>query len=202
MTAGMDKTPPSAPALKRADGAASVPCSKWFVAIVSNNTEKACAERLTRLGVENYVPVQTVVRVWKNGRKAKVDRVVIPAVVFIKCSEAKRREVVALPFINRFMTNKAASTPDGMAKPLATVNDREIKQLKFMLGQSDIPVTVMERSYSKGERVRIIRGSLTGLEGEVIDAGDGRSELTIALEYFGCAKLVIDTVNLAPVAET
>ena len=195
---GQDKdiTHGSAAVSEGVDDAVCVSDAKWFVAVVNNRSEKATAERLDKLGIENYLPIQTVVRVWKNGKRAKVDKVVMPAVVFIHCTEQQRREIVTLPYIFRFMTNKAGSVPNSAGKPLAVVSDHEIRQLKFMLGQSDTPVSISSRSYRKGDRVKVIRGSLTGLEGEVIDMNSSQSELTVSLEYFGCAKLMIDTVNL------
>lgn len=175
---------------------------RWYVAIVNNRSEKAVAERLTDAGIENYVPTQTVYRMWKNGRKAKVAKVMIPAVVFIHCTEKVRREVVTLPYIFRFMTNKAVCDDDRpYRKPIAVVSDEEIKRLQFMLGQSDIPVAISERPFRVGDRVRVIRGSLAGLEGEVLDMKSAQSELVVSLEFFGCAKLLIDTVNLEVIKE-
>lgn len=134
---------------------------------------------------------------WKNGKKAKVENVVISNTIFIHCTEAERREIVKLPFIFRFMTNKAgATTGELKKKPLAVVSDNEINRLKFMLGQSDVPVTISERPYKTGDKVRVIRGGLAGLEGEVTEINSAKSEVIATLETFGCAKLVIDTVNL------
>lgn len=192
----MDITRNSTTVPSGVDGAVCLQKTKWFVAVVNNRSEKADSERLTKLGIENYVPTQSTVRVWKNGRKSKVDRVVIPAVVFVHCTEEERREIVKLPFIFRFMTNKAGSTANSLGRPIAVVSDNEIRQLKFMLGQSDVPVTISDRVFNVGDKVRVIRGSLAGLEGEVFDREDDKSEVVVALEFFGCAKLMIDTVNL------
>ncbi len=179
------------------DDTATVPEVKWYVAIVNNRSEKVIADKLTKLGIENYVPTQTIFKVWKNGRKAKVERVVISSVVFIHCTEQQRREIVKLPFIFRFMTNKAgSSSPSSISKPIAVVSENEINQLKFMLGQSDIPVTITDRVYKVGDKVRVIRGSLIGLEGEVFNLQPDKSEVVVVLEHFGCARLQIDTVNL------
>jgi transcription antitermination factor NusG len=180
---------------KGVDDAVGVGKKQWFIAIVNRNSEKMSAERLDRLGVENYLPTQTVVRVWKNGKKKTVVKVELPAIIFIHCSEKERREVVKLPFIFRFMTDKAGKS-GGLSKPLATVSDAEIKRLKFMLCQSDVPVEIVERPYQTGDKVRVTRGSLVGLEGEVLEMSPSKSVLTVSLKYFGCAKLVIDTVNL------
>lgn len=183
----------------RVDDAVGVSAAKWFIAIVNNRSEKANATRLSQLGIENYVPVQTVYRIWRNGRKAKVDQVVIPNVIFIHCTERERREVVKLPFIFRFMTDKAGSTQGSLSKPVAVVPDKEIRQLRFMLGQSDIPVTITERTYKTGDRVRIVRGSLAGLEGEVFELNNDKSELVVLLEHLGCARLQVDTASIEPV---
>lgn len=176
--------------------AVGVPERQWYVAVVTHNTEKNCAERLTKKGIENYVPIQTEYKVWKNGRKAKVNRVVIPSTVFIKCTEQERREIVKLPFINRFMTNKAGFSARSLHKPLAIIPDRQIDILKFMLGQSDIPVEISEKPFRKGDKVRVVRGSLAGLEGEVVDMKNATAELILFLGLLGYARLSIDTLNL------
>lgn len=178
------------------DDAVGVEKSKWFIAIVNHRSEKVAAERLSKLGIENYLPTQTVVRIWKNGKKAKVENVVIPAVVFVYCTESRRKEIISLPFISRFMTNKAGSTINGGNKPLATVSEDEINCLKFMLGQIDVPVTITQRPYVRGERVKVVRGSLAGLEGEVIDVSSSKSILIVNLDFLGCANLTIASINI------
>lgn len=176
--------------------AVGVEKSHWYVAIVNHNTEKASAEKLDKLGIDNYVATQTELRIWKNGRKAKINRVVIPSTIFIFCTEQKRKEIVCLPFINRFMSNKAGTSVNTNTKPLAIIPGDQIRRLRFMLGQSDIPVTISDRPYRVGDRVRVLRGSLMGLEGEVVNLKSAKSELVVSLDFFGCAKLSIDTVNL------
>ena len=177
------------------DDAVGVEKSGWFVAIVNNRAEKAAKQRLDKMGYDSYVATQTVMRLWNNGRRAKVERVVIPSTVFIRCTEKERRHIVTLPFINRFMTNKAGGDSDASRKPLAIIPDSQIALLRFMLGNSDTPVTISQ-AYRKGDRVRVIRGSLCGLEGEVIRLGEGRSELIVCIDMLGCACLEVDPVNL------
>lgn len=178
------------------DDAVGVAKSYWFVAIVKHNSEKLASEKLTNIGVANYLPTQSEIRVWRNGRKSKVDRIVIPSTVFVYCTEKKRKEIVALPYIFRFMTNRAGAARNSANKPIATISDCEIERLKFMLGQSDIPVEISEKPFRKGDKVRIIRGSLAGLEGEVVDSKDAKSELVVTIGLLGCAKLSMDTINL------
>lgn len=176
--------------------AVGVAKSNWFVAVVKNNTEKAVLERMLKLGYECYVPIQKEIRIWRNGKRAIVDRVVIPSLVFIHCTEAVRRDVVSLPFIIRFLTNRAGSSPEGLNKPLAIIPDSQIRTLQFMVGNSDTPVTFTPCIYRQGDKIRVIRGNLKGLEGEVQVVDERHSELSVVIGLLGSAKLTIDTVDV------
>lgn len=176
--------------------AVGVAKSNWFVAVVKNNTEKAVLERMLKLGYECYVPIQKEIRIWRNGKRAIVDRVVIPSLVFIHCTEAVRRDVVSLPYIIRFLTNRAGSSPEGLNKPLAIIPDSQIRTLQFMVGNSDTPVTFTPCIYRQGDKIRVIRGNLKGLEGEVQVVDDRHSELSVVIGLLGSAKLTIDTVDV------
>lgn len=168
----------------------------WYVAIVKNNTEKSVFERLIISGFECYVPLQKELRVWKNGRRSSVERVVIPTMVFIKCTESLRKEIVRYPYILRFMTNRAGTFESSAGRPLAVIPNEQIEKLKFMVGNSDSPVVFSSTPYRKGDRVRVIRGKLAGLEGDVNTVDDKRSEVIVDLDYLGNARLTIETINI------
>lgn len=172
------------------DGAVGV--QKWYVAIVNSRHEKSVAEKLTALGVESYVATQEELRVWKNGRRRRIDRVIIPSVVFIRCSEAERREIVQLPYINRFMVNRTADSGT-LNKPVAVIPDNQILRLQYMLGHSNTPVTFDPTRFRVHDNVRVIRGDLQGLEGEIIRNNDGIHTLTILIPQLGGA-----TVHISP----
>lgn len=74
-----------------------------------------------------------------------------------------------------------------------------MQQLRFMLGKSDRPVEFVEGRYRQGDKVRIIRGSLCGLEGEVLTSDNGKKELLIRLDILGCAKVLIDAIEIEPI---
>lgn len=167
----------------------------WYVAVVHTNTEKSTSAALGLRGIENYVPLQTELRRRINGRKVKVERVVIPGLIFIYCTEeCRRNEIVHIPNIRRFLM----SNHDGNRK-IAVVPQHEIDTLKFMVGQSDIPVNISNDCYHEGSHVRIVRGSLKGLEGRILEARNRTSELVVRLEVIGCAKLTVDTADIEPI---
>lgn len=148
------------------------------------------------MGVVNYFPTKTKIDVWRNGRKSKADRIVFQSTVFIYCTEERRKEIVALPFIFHFMTDKACPIKGSANKHLEVIPNNDIGSLKFILGQSDVPVEISEVPFKKGNNVRVIRGSLVGPVGKVIDTYNTKSELIVDLEFFCCARLLIDTINL------
>lgn len=179
------------------DDAVGVAARHWYVAIVNHHTEQTSAERIRDIGLDSYVATQQEMRVRNSGRKVKVDRVVIPSKVFVRCTEPERKEIVTLPFINRFMTNIAAQQQPGVShKPLAVIPEWQMQMLRFMLANSDTPVTITSRPFVKGERVRVVRGSLKELEGEILNEPDGSSALLVGLNLLGFAKVAIDPVNV------
>lgn len=177
------------------DDAVGVGKSQWFVAIVNHNSEMNVQDRLSRLGYESYVASQKEIRVRKNGRQVCVDRVVIPSKVFIHCTETQRKELVCQPFINRFMTN-IAGTSNGTHKPIVVIPDKEIDVLRFMLGASDTPVNITSRPFVRGEIVRVVRGKLSGLEGEIAEEPDGTSSLIVCLNLLGYARVTINPASV------
>ncbi len=178
------------------DGAVGVSKTKWFIAVVKNRTEKMVAEKLSKLEVENYLPIQEEIHLWANGKRAKVERVLIPSKIFIHCTEQRRREIVTFPYIFRFMTNISEERTRGGFRPLAVVPDEEIKRLKFMLGVPDVEVTFSE-NFVKGTMVKVIRGPFKGLCGEILqDADSDTGRLYINIDFLGSASVVIDPADI------
>lgn len=172
--------------------------SAWFVAIVHHNSEKKIKTDLAAKGYEVYVAAQPRLRIYPSGRKKWIEAVVIHSKVFIHCSEQQRLRIINHPFIYRFMTNPSGAPVNGH-RPLATIPDAEINALKFMLGQSDFPVYFSESDFQPGKNVKIIRGSLKGLEGEVIQAPGPEKDVVIHLRFLGSARVKIPVSDIQPI---
>ncbi len=180
----------------------------WYIAIVNNNSEKVVCECMEKhiewqpaekKDYEVYVPIQKELREWKNGKRVKVDRILFPAYVFVRCTElVRRRDIVCFPFIKRFLVN-AAGTPLNGRRPVAVVPDRQMAALQRMVAASDSPVTVEARSYHLGERVRVNGGKLVGLEGNILREADGSTSFVVKIDILGCAKVTIDSDMLDPI---
>ncbi len=187
-----------------ADGAVGVAAGKhaaarhWYVAMVGPRHEKAVAERLAAAGREVYVASQEEIHQWRNGRRRRVERVVIPSVVFVRCTERERREIVALPYIQRFLTNRSAAVEEGLSAPPAVIGEREMSRLRFMLGQSDYPVDFTPVAYHSSDTVRVVRGALRGLEGYVATDSAGTATVTVILPLLGATTVRLSPLDLEP----
>lgn len=171
---------------------------QWFVAYVRTKSEKTTAAALANLGITTYVPTQLEIKVWRNGRRAKQERVVLPNLLLVHCTEHERKTCVAAhPNVVRFMMNRAASlTASGFTR-VAIVPQREIDLLKFLLGQSEVPVTLTAPTLVKGQHVRVTGGSLHGLEGTVVHHA-GQHHFVVELDVLGCAHISIEENLLEP----
>ena len=169
----------------------------WYIAIVRNNTEKTSYHKLRALGYEVFLPIQEEVSIWKDGRKKKRDRILLPGLLFIHLTEKQRKEVVVLPYINKFMVNRAGTVNSNNRHPIAIVPTEQVEGLKFMLGDKSSTVNIEPLNLKTGDKVRIIRGNLRGLEGNVYQNSSGNSYIVIRLENLCCASVRVSLEEVA-----
>lgn len=160
--------------------------------MVKNNTEHVATRHLVSAGYECYLPTQEYISVWKDGRRKVRERILLPGMVMIRLTEAERSVVVTLPWIKYFMMDTATTR-----HRLAVIPDDQMARLKFMLGQSDTPVTFSLAKLSAGDEVRIIRGSLAGLTGTIMREGD-KEFIVVQLDCLGCALCEVSRINVEP----
>ncbi|MBR5493854.1 MAG: UpxY family transcription antiterminator, partial [Alistipes sp.] len=150
---------------------------RWVAALVHTNCEKKVATKLEKLGIENYVAIQKEEHQWSD-RKKKIDRIVIPMVVFVRLAKEEEDEFRRLPFIMKFITYPGA-------KELATpIPDEQIEQIQFLLKHSESPVT-FSAHIEIGDAIRIVKGPLKGFIGYC--CGASNSEVAIHLDMLGYA---------------
>ncbi|MBQ8968551.1 MAG: UpxY family transcription antiterminator [Bacteroidaceae bacterium] len=172
--------------------AVGIPERKWFVAFVGHNTEKACRDRLQKLGYEAFVASQEEEHHWANGRKRKIERILISTIIFVRASEAERRTIVKLPYIHAFLTDKAGRPTEAGIRPLAVIPDKQMDMLRFMLYQSERPVEFVATPLSVGDHIHVLRGAMAGLQGEVVTLCDGAEpRIGVRIDFLGYATLHI-----------
>jgi transcription antitermination factor NusG len=140
--------------------------------------EKKVSERLREMGIESFIPIQEEMHQWSD-RKKKVERVLIPMMVFVHADAIERREALTLTAVSRYMVMRGESTP-------AIIPDEQMERFRFMLDYSEETVTINDAPLEKGASVRVIKGPLTGLEGELWTV-KGKSQIAVRIDLLGCA---------------
>ena len=165
---------------------------QWLVAYVQSCLEKKTAQRLAAMGIECYLPVQSEIRQWSDRRK-RVERLVIPMMIFVHVTPQERPLPLSLQAVSRYMVLRGESTP-------AVIPDQQMLRFKFMLDYSDETISMSTSPLAPGEKVRVIKGPLAGLEGELVNV-DGKSKVAVRLTMLGCACVDIPVGCVEPVSE-
>lgn len=158
--------------------------SYWLAALVQMNTEKKVSMQLDKLGYYNYLPTQTEIHQWSDRRK-KIDRIVIPTIVFVKVDKKQENELRMQPFIYRFISYPGQ-------KDAARIPDEQIEQLKFMLGKADSPIEFTDCVLEIGEEIEIVRGPLKGLYGELCYMEKGKPMIGVHVKLLGYSLVNVD----------
>ena len=165
---------------------------RWYVALVRMHHEKKVAERLSKMGIDSFVPVQQQIHQWSDRRKI-VDRVLLPMMIFVHVDLQEQKEVLTLSSISRYMVLRGESTP-------AVIPDQQMLRFKFMLDYSDETISMSTSPLAPGEKIRVIKGPLAGLEGELVHV-NGKSKVVVRLTMLGCACVDIPAGCVEPVSE-
>ena len=160
---------------------------RWVAALVHTNCEKRVATKLEKLGIENYVAIQTEEHQWSD-RKKKVDRLIMPMVVFVRATVREEEWLRDQSYIYKLL---ALPGSDEDKKKFATpIPDNQIERLKFLLKNAESEVTIVS-NFKVGDSVRVISGPLKGLEGVVSEADEKSSVVGVLIDGLGyaCVKI-------------
>ena len=75
---------------------------RWYVALVRMHHEKKVSERLSKMGIDSFVPVQQQIHQWSDRRKL-VDTVLLPMMVFVHVTPKERMEVLSFSTVSRLV---------------------------------------------------------------------------------------------------
>lgn len=150
---------------------------KWYVAFVRLHHERKAVQKLEGMGIECFVPLKEEIHQWIQ-RKKKVSVVLTPQMIFIHATEEERLKALTLSSISRYLVLRGEHLP-------AVVPDEQMKRFMFMVDYSEESVHSMNDLLSPGQKVKVIKGPLAGLEGEFVEM-DGHSKIVVRLDMLGC----------------
>jgi transcriptional antiterminator NusG len=129
----------------------------WYGVRTRSNHERIAAMVLSGKGYESYLPLYSVRRRGTNGTAAKTELPLFPGYLFCRFDVKKR-----LPIL---MTTGVLSVLGSGNEPLA-IPEEEIEKVKAILrsGLASQPCANLQ----EGQRVRVIDGSLAGVEGMLV----------------------------------
>ena len=161
----------------------------WIAVLVQMNTEQKSSTKLTKLGITNYVPTQSEIHQWSD-RKKKIERIVIPMIVFVQVDKETEKTLRTYSFIYKFISYPGQKEP-------AIIPDEQIEKLKFMLNNAETAVEISDSIFEVGEEVEIVRGPLKGFSGELCYFEKGKPKVGIYLELLGyaCVSVNINDVK-------
>jgi transcription termination/antitermination protein NusG len=143
----------------------------WYAVSTRSRQEKSAASMLENLEVAHFLPLIEEERRWSD-RKQKVTLPLFPGYMFVQIARSSEFQVRVLkvPGIVDFVGNRNG--------PLA-IPESEIRNVRALVSHG---VGCSPHPFLKsGDRVRVVRGTLAGVEGTLIRRGE-QSRLVISVE--------------------
>jgi transcription antitermination factor NusG len=132
----------------------------WFALTAKPRHEKSASRILSNKGLESFLPLYRARRQWTDRVKV-VDLPLFPGYVFCRFDYERRLAVLTTPGVSSII---------GFDNAPAPVSDEEIDRVQAIVA-SGLPSQPWP--YTRvGETVRIIRGSLAGMEGVLVRERD------------------------------
>lgn len=143
----------------------------WYAVQTYPRHEKQVASQLTFKGIDNYLPLFTRLRTWSD-RQKKIDLPLFPCYAFVHISPyaESRVRVLQIPGIVGFV---------GGGKQSSFIPQEQIESIRTLLVNK---IALDPYPFLKiGQRVRIRRGSLNGIEG-ILVRRNGMRRLIISVD--------------------
>lgn len=130
--------------------------SDWWALYTRHQHEKVVADMLMAKGFEVFLPLYESVRRWKDRSKV-LSLPLFPCYVFVRGGLNRRLQVVTTPGVHMILSH---------GEKVATIPEDEIQAIRLTVEGN---FRVEPYPFLKcGERVRVTRGTLEGVEGVLV----------------------------------
>ena len=161
----------------------------WYALQVRSRKENYVASQIQGRGFELLLPTYKSIRQWSD-RKKELEQPLFPGYLFCRFDFQDRRPLITTPGVLQIVGNGRMAIP---------VSDDEISALRLAVA-SEMPKQPWPY-LEVGQRVRVNYGTLTGLEGILVNVkGNHRVVLSVTLLQRSVA-MEVDTAWLSPVAD-
>jgi transcription antitermination factor NusG len=146
----------------------------WYAAKVKYRMEKKIKNYFEENEIEHFIPFQKVISK-QNGKKIQKEKPVISCLIFVNCDYFT---ALTLPdksgFSMSYIYNKDT-------KKLQVIPDKQMQDFIFLLDFSANTLRIANENLKRGDRVRVIKGDFTGIEGELVRI-KGHKRVVVRLE--------------------
>ena len=133
---------------------------QWYAARTRFGQELKVRGALEREGVEYFIPT-TPRRSARGGKTG--ERPVVPCLVFLRTSKAEALELANGKMVPlRYIVDCATRT-------LLVVPDKQMDDFRRVMDLDTAKGGLMDEPLCLGERVRVVKGALQGVEGHVLE---------------------------------
>jgi len=159
---------------------------KWFALYTRARWEKKVSEILTRKKIENYCPINKVVRQWSD-RKKIVQEPLFTSYVFVRASDFDVKLLKQVQGVINFVY--------WLGKP-AVVRDSEIDAIRDFLAEH-VNIRLKKTPINANDTVQVLRGPLMDLEGQVITVKSRTVKIALpSLGYLMFAEVETENVKV------
>jgi transcription antitermination factor NusG len=162
--------------------------SSWYAVYTKPRWEKKVALLLSEKGVENYCPLNKVIKQWSDRRKVILEPV-FKSYVFVKVDDDKKWDLKKINGIINYVY--------WLGKP-AVIKEEEINTIRKFLNEfSDVQVSD-DRGLKINSKVRIKQGLMMNYHGMLVELTGNRAKVRI--ESMGISlHAQFDKKNLEPI---
>ncbi len=147
---------------------------RWFAAMMRNAQGKKTARTLGEMGIGYYIPAP------------------YPTLLFLHAAKGE-----ALSLVNSG-TVHARFLIDHQTHTLLEIPQKQMEDFMRVLEEPEA-VCSTDVAFAKGDRVKVVRGALKGVEGEIVETPDG-AFLAVRVSTLLCAKVRIPRGDAVPMA--
>lgn len=134
---------------------------QWYAAKTRVHQEQKIKHRLDELGIEHFLPQKEQVRILRS-KKKKVLRPLVPRLIFLRC-----RQDELFKLLNEYFLPITYIYSLDTKRPLV-IPDQQMRDFMLFVDFASDSVQVLNDNLKPGDRVRVVKGELAGLEGELV----------------------------------
>ena len=150
---------------------------KWYVVFTKPRQEKLAAEHLQRQGFFCFLPYANNPNRIRSRRIKNIVEPLFPRYLFIKVSANKQS-------LAPVKSTQGVANLVMFGSKMATVSTIIIKQIQNQVNTETGLIEIMPVKYEPGDKVRVLDGPLTGLEG-IFKQTSSESRVILLMNMFG-----------------